>query len=72
MAASEPSSPTTARPRYPNTPEKQDLNLKSLAMMPLEEHKKDINKSLKEIQKNLNQKVETLTREPQKLFKEIQ
>ena len=31
----------------PKEPEKQDLYLKSLAMMLLEEHKKDINKSLK-------------------------
>ena len=29
MAASEPNSPTSASPGYPNTPEKQDLDLKS-------------------------------------------
>jgi hypothetical protein len=28
-ASSEPSTPTTASPGYPNTPEKQDLDLKS-------------------------------------------
>ena len=54
MAAYEPNSPTTANPRYPNTPEKQDLDLKSLVMMLSEEHKKDINKSLKEMQGNMN------------------
>ena len=32
-AASEPNSPTTASLGYPNTPEKQDLDLKSLVMM---------------------------------------
>ena len=32
MAASEPKSPTTASPGYPNTPEKQDLDLKSLVI----------------------------------------
>ena len=54
MAASEPNSPTSASPDYANTPEKQDLNLKSLFMMLLEEHKKDINESLKEIHGNMN------------------
>ena len=47
MAASEPNSPTSASPGYTNTPEKQDLDLKSLFMMLLEEHKKDINETLK-------------------------
>ena len=56
----------------PNTPEKQDLDLKSLVMMMLEEYKKYINKSLKEIQEKMDQKVEALTRETQKSFKEIQ
>ena len=46
MVASEPNSPTTASPRYPNTPEKQDFDLKSLVIMLLEYHK-DINKSVK-------------------------
>ena len=72
MAASEPNSPTTASPGYLNTPEKQDLDLKSLVMVLLEECKKDINKYLKEIQENMNQKVEALTRETQKSLKEIQ
>ena len=53
MAASEPNSPTTASPEYPNTPEKQDLDLKSLVMMQLQEHMKDIIKSLKEIQEKM-------------------
>ena len=47
MAASEPNPPTSASPDYTNTPEKQDLDLKSLFMMLLEEHKKDMNESLK-------------------------
>ena len=58
MAASEPNSPTIASPGYPNTPEKQDLDLKSLVMILLEEHKKDINKSVKEIQEKMEQKME--------------
>ena len=47
MAASEPNSPLTACPGYPITPEKQDLDLKSLVMMLVQEHMKDI---IKEIQ----------------------
>jgi hypothetical protein len=48
LASSEPSSHTTASPGYPNTPEKQDSDLKSyLKMMMIEDIKKDINNSLK-------------------------
>jgi hypothetical protein len=49
MASSEFSSPTTASPRYLNTPEKQDLDLKSHLMMLIEDFKKDINNPLKEM-----------------------
>ena len=49
-AASEPSSPLAAYPGYTNTPEKQDMDLKARVMMLLQDHMKDINKSLKEIQ----------------------
>jgi hypothetical protein len=42
--------PTTVRPGYPNTPKIQDSNLKSYLMMLVENFKKDINYSLKEIQ----------------------
>jgi hypothetical protein len=50
-------------PRYPNTPEKQDLNLKSYFIMSIEDIKKDINNSLKEIQKNTAKEVEALKEE---------
>ena len=50
MAACAPNSPTIASPGYHNTPEKQELDVKALVRMLLEEHMKDINKSLKEIQ----------------------
>ena len=53
MASSEPNSPLKASPGYPNTPEKQDLDVKSLVVMQLQEHMKDINKSLKEIQEKM-------------------
>ena len=41
LASSEPSSPMTASPGYPNTPEKQDFDLKSHLMMMIEDVKKD-------------------------------
>jgi hypothetical protein len=47
LTSLEPSSPTTASPGYPNTLEKQDVDLKSHLMMLIEDFKKDINKSLK-------------------------
>jgi len=52
LASSEHSSHTTANTRYPNTQEKQDLDLKSHLMIMIEDFRKDINNSLKEIQNN--------------------
>ena len=52
MASSKPSSPTTANPGYPNTLEKQDLDLKSHLMILIDNFEKDINNSLKEIEEN--------------------
>jgi hypothetical protein len=48
-ASSEPSTPTTASSGYPNTPEKQDSDLKSYLMMLVENFKMDISNSIKEI-----------------------
>ena len=42
LASSEPNSPTIASPGYIITPEKQDMDLKSLLMMMMEDYKKDI------------------------------
>jgi hypothetical protein len=50
--SSEPSTPTSASPGYPNTPEKQDSDVKSYLMMLVEDFKTGINNSLKEIQEN--------------------
>ena len=47
LAPSKPNSPTTASPEYSNTPEKQDLDLKSQVMMLMEGFKKDIITPLK-------------------------
>jgi hypothetical protein len=41
LASSEPNSPTIESPGYPNTLEKQDLNLKSHLIMMIEDIKKD-------------------------------
>ena len=59
-------------PGYPNTPEKQDSDLKSHLMMMIEDFKKDINNSLKEIQENTGKQVEALKEETQKSLKELQ
>jgi gas vesicle protein len=58
--SSEPSTPTSASPGYPNTPKKQDSNLKSYLMMLVEDIKKDFNNSLKEIQENTAKEVKVL------------
>jgi hypothetical protein len=58
--SSEPSTPTTESPGYTYTPEKQDSDLKSLLMILVEDFKKDINNSLKEIQENMAKQVEGL------------
>ena len=63
MASLEPSAPTTASPRYSNTPEKQDYDLKSHLMMMIGDFKKDINNSLKEILEDTGKQLETLKRE---------
>ena len=49
LASSELSFSTTVSTEYPNTQEKQDYDLKSHLMMMIEDLKKDINNSLKEI-----------------------
>jgi hypothetical protein len=42
LASSEPNSPTIASPGYTITQEKQDMYLKSLLMMMIEDYKKEI------------------------------
>jgi uncharacterized protein (UPF0305 family) len=71
LESSEPSTPSTARPRNPNTLEKQDSYLKSYLMILVEDFK-DIKNSLKEIQENTGKQVEALNEETQKYLKELQ
>ena len=58
--SSEPKIPTSASPGYPNTPKKQDSDLKRYLMMLVEDFKKGIYNSLKEIQKNTAKEEEAL------------
>jgi hypothetical protein len=74
LTSSEPNSPTIASPGYPNTSGKQDSDLKSLLMM-IEDIKKDINNSLKEIQENTGKQLEPLKRKhknPLKSYRKTQ
>jgi hypothetical protein len=62
LASSEANTPTIASPGYTIKPEKQDMDLKSLLMMMMEDYKKDINNSLKEIQENTSKQVKELNK----------
>jgi hypothetical protein len=58
--SSEPNTAISASSGYPNTTEKQDSDSKSYLMMLVEDLKKGINNSLKEIQENTAKQVEVL------------
>jgi hypothetical protein len=60
LALSEPNSPTIASPGYTITPEKQDMDLNSFFMIMMEDYRKEINNSLKEIQENTYNQVKEL------------
>jgi chromosome segregation ATPase len=85
LASLEPSYPTTASPGYLNTPEKQDLVLKSHLIMLIEDFKKEIQentgkqalkgetqKSLKELQENTTRQVKELNKTIQDLKMEVE
>ena len=72
LASSEPNSLTIASPGYTITPEKQDMDLKSLLMMMKEDYKKEINNSLKEIQENTSKQVKELKKTIQDLKMEVE
>jgi hypothetical protein len=72
LASSKPNSPTIASPRYTITLEKQDMDLKSLLMMMMEDYKKEINNSLKEIQENTSNQVKILNKTIQDLKMEVE
>jgi hypothetical protein len=60
LASSRLNSPTIVSPGYTITPEKQDTDPKSHLMMMMEDFKKEINSSLKEIQENTGKQLEAL------------
>jgi hypothetical protein len=64
LASSEPNSPTLASPGYTITPEKQDMDLKSLLMMMM----KDIKREIKE---NTGKLLEAVKEETQKSLREL-
>jgi chromosome segregation ATPase len=69
--SSELSTPTSANPGYPNTPEKQDSYLKSYPMMLVEDIKKYFNNSHKEIQENTAKEVEVLKEKQKNTTKQV-
>jgi hypothetical protein len=72
LASSETNSPTIASPGYTITPENEDMVLKSLLVMMMEDFKKEIDNSLQEIQENTGKQLEALKEETQKFLKELQ
>ena len=58
--SSESSTPTSASPGHPNTPENLDPDLKAYLMMMVEDIKKVFNNSLKEIQGNTAKELQVL------------
>jgi hypothetical protein len=63
LASSEPNTPNTVSPGNSNTLEKQDSDLKSYFVMLVEDFKKEIINSLKEMQENTAKQVEALKEE---------
>jgi septal ring factor EnvC (AmiA/AmiB activator) len=87
LASSEPNSPTIASPGYTITPEKQDMLLKSLLVMMMEDFKNEIQentskqleamkekteKSLRELQENTTKQVKELNKTIQDLKMEVE
>ena len=68
-SSSEPNTPTSPSPGHPNTLENLDLDLKAYLMMMVENIKKDLNNSLKEVQDNTAKQVEDVKEEAQNLLK---
>jgi hypothetical protein len=69
--SSERSTPTSASPGYPNTPEKLDPNLKVDLMTRVDDIKKDFNNSLKEIQENNAKEVKVLKEKQENTSKHV-
>jgi hypothetical protein len=72
LASPEPNSLTVPSSGYTITGEKQDMDLKSLLMMIMQDFKKKINNSLKEIQENTSIQVKELNKIKQDLKVEVE
>jgi hypothetical protein len=72
LPSSEPSTPTSTSPGYPNTPKKLDPDLKAYLMMRVEDIKKDFNNSLKEIQENTAKEVQVLKEKQENTTKKVE
>jgi hypothetical protein len=70
--SSEPSTPTSASPGHPNTSEKLEPELKVYLMMMVEDIKKDINNSLKELQENTSKDLQVLKEKQENTTKEVE
>ena len=64
--SSKPSTPISGTPGQPNTPEKQNPDLKAYLMMMVEDIKKDFNNSLKLIQENTAKELQVLKKQTNK------
>jgi hypothetical protein len=64
--------PSIVSPGYSNIPEKQDSDLKSYLMMVVEDFKKGINNSHKEIQENTAKQVEALKELQENIAKQVE
>jgi chromosome segregation ATPase len=69
--SSECSTPTSASPGHPNTPENLDPDLKAYLMMMVEDIKKVFNNSLKEIQENTAKELQVLIEKQENTSKQL-
>ena len=69
--SSEPSTPSSASPGHPNTPEKLDQDLKAYLMMIIEDIKKDFNNSFKETQENTAKELQVLKEKQENTTKQV-
>jgi hypothetical protein len=70
--SSEPSTPTSANPGHPKTPEKLDPDLKAYLIIMVEDIKKDFNNSLKEIQENTTKELQVLKEKQENTTKQVE
>jgi chromosome segregation ATPase len=69
--SSEPSTPTSASPWQPNTPENLDPDLKAYLMIMVEDIKKDFNNSLKEIEESTAKELQILKEKQENTSKQV-